>query len=68
MSLREIQLYLSRNKVAKIRVDMPEKVGMYVLNQQKKHLMRLEQEFAVEIFVRTNDSLTRGQIAIEPVD
>jgi ribonuclease E len=68
MSLREIQLYLSRNKAAKIRVDMPEEVGMYLLNQQKKHLMRLEQEFAVEIFVRTNDNLTRGQIAIEPAD
>jgi ribonuclease E len=68
MSLREIQLYLSRNKATKIRVDMPEEVGMYLLNQQKKHLMRLEQEFAVEIFVRTNDSLMRGQIAIEPAD
>jgi ribonuclease E len=68
MALREIQLYLSRNKVEKIRVDMPEQVGMYLLNQQKKHLMRLELEFAVEIFVRTNDSLTRGQIAIESAD
>ena len=68
MALREIQLYLSRNKVAKIRGNMPEEVGMYLLNHQKKHLMRLEQEFAVEIFVRTNDSLTRGQIAIEHAD
>jgi ribonuclease E len=68
MALREIQLYLSRNKAEKIRVNMPEEVGMYLLNQQKKHLIRLEQEFAVEIFVRTNDSLTRGQIAIEPAD
>lgn len=68
MALREIQLYLSRNKVAKIRVNMPEEVGMYLLNHQKKHLMRLEQEFAVEIFVRTNDSLTRGQSAIEHAD
>jgi ribonuclease E len=68
MTLREIQLYLSRNKVARIRVDIPEEVGMYVLNRQKKHLMRLEQEFAVEIFVRTNNSLTRGQTAIEPED
>jgi ribonuclease E len=68
MALREIQLYLSRNKVEKIRVDMPEQVGMYLLNQQKKHLMRLELEFAVEIFVRTNYSLTRGQIAIESAD
>jgi ribonuclease E len=68
MAIREIQLYLTRNKYAKIRVNMPNEVGMYVLNQQKKHLIRLEQDFAVEIVVRVNDALPRGQISIEPAD
>jgi ribonuclease E len=68
MALREIQLYLSRNKCAKIRVNMPKEVDMYILNQQKKHLIRLEQDFAVEIVVCTNDALPRGQISIEPAD
>jgi ribonuclease E len=66
MALREIQLYLSRNKVPKIRVGIPEDVGMYLLNQQKRHLMRLEQEFNVEILVGTDNVLVRGQAAIEP--
>lgn len=68
MALREIQLYLTRNKVTKVKVNMPKEVGLYVLNQQKKHLMRLEQEFAVEILVMMSDAMKSGQIGIEPAE
>lgn len=67
MSLREIQLYLSRNKAAKIRVSMPEEVCLYVLNMQKRHLMRLEQEFTCEILIVTNPTLKISQVKIETV-
>ena len=67
MSLREIQLYLSRNKTAKIRVSMPEEVCLYVLNQQKRHLIRLEQEFSTEIIIVTSPTLKIGQTQIESV-
>ena len=66
-ALREIQLYLSRNKVAKVMVIMPKEVGLYILNQQKRHLLRLEQEFTSEILVVMSDALKIGQIQIEPV-
>lgn len=67
MALREIQLYLSRNKTAKIRVTMPEEVCLYVLNQQKRHLIRLEQEFSTEIIIVTSPTLKIGQTQIESV-
>jgi ribonuclease E len=35
MAIRDMQLYLSRNKAAKIRVSLPEDVAMYILNWQK---------------------------------
>jgi ribonuclease E len=66
-ALREIQLYLSRNKVAKVMVIMPKEVGLYMLNQQKRHLIRIEQEFTSEILVVMSDALKIGQIQIEPV-
>jgi ribonuclease E len=67
MALREIQLYLSRNKTTKIRVSMPDEVCLYVLNQQKRHLMRLEQEFSSEILIVTTPTLKIGQTLIESV-
>lgn len=60
-------MYLSRNKVAKVMVMMPKEVGLYLLNQQKKHLIRIEQEFTSEILVVMSDALKVGQIQIEPV-
>jgi len=46
---------------------MPKEVGLYILNQQKRHLIRLEQEFTSEILVVMSDALKIGQIQIEPV-
>ncbi|MCU0577069.1 MAG: ribonuclease E/G [Desulfobacterota bacterium] len=68
MALREIQLHLSRNKVPRLRVSMPREVALYVLNQQKRHLLRLEQEFGTEITVSTTHTLKTGQISIEQVE
>jgi ribonuclease E len=68
MALREIQLYLNRNKARRIKATLPQEVGLYLLNQQKKHLMRIEQEFSAEIFVLLDVSFRLGQIQIEPVE
>jgi Ribonuclease G/E len=67
MALREIQLYLSRNKATKIRVSMAEEVCLYVLNMQKRHLLRLEQEFSSEILIVTSPALKIPQTQIETV-
>ena len=68
MALREIQLYLSRNKAARIQVSLPRDVGLYVLNRQKRHLMRLEQDFGAEVAVTTMHTLKTGQINIEQAE
>jgi ribonuclease E len=68
MALREIQLALSRNKTPRIRVSMPREVALHVLNHQRRHLTRLEQDFGSEIAVSWSHSLTPGQIVIEPVE
>jgi ribonuclease E len=68
MALREIQLHLSRNKVPRLRVSMPREVALYVLNQQKRHLLRLEQDFGTEIAVATTHTLKTGQISIKEVE
>jgi Ribonuclease G/E len=68
MALREIQLYLNRNKVKRIKVELPQDVGLYLLNQQKKHLLRIEQEFSAEITVTLSKTLRIGLFLIEPVE
>ncbi|HPI91914.1 MAG TPA: ribonuclease E/G [Deltaproteobacteria bacterium] len=68
MALREIQLYLTRNNTSRIKVSMTRDVGLYVLNQQKRHLMRLEQDFNTEILISTVHTLKVGQIRIEAAE
>ena len=64
MALREIQLYVNRHKSKSISVGLPKDVALYLLNQQRKHLVRLEQEFSTEVGIYTHDGLRHGQIEI----
>ena len=66
-ALREIQLFLNRNKVLQVRVSLPRDVGLYLLNQQKRHLLRIEQEFSASVTVTLSDTLGEGQSVIEQV-
>jgi ribonuclease E len=68
MALREVQLYINRNKSKKIRVGLPGDVAFYLLNQQRKHIMRFEQEFSTEISIYALDGLKQGQIQIDVQD
>jgi len=68
MALREIQLYINRNKTKKIRVGLPTDVALYLLNQQRKHLVRFEQEFSTEVQIYSHDGLKHGQTQIDPKD
>ncbi len=68
MALRDIQLYLSRNKVKRIMAETPHDVGLYLLNQQKKHILRIEQEFGAEITISLSHSLRLGQGHIEALE
>jgi Ribonuclease G/E len=66
--LRDIQLFMNRNKVQRVKVSLPKDVGLYLLNQQRRHLIRIEQEFTSEILVTLSDTLKQGQIQIEAVE
>lgn len=68
MALRDIQLYLSRNKATKIKVNLPADVGIYILNRQKRHLMKLEQDFSAEIFITASGRYDSGKSLIEAVE
>ncbi len=68
MALRDIQLFMNRNKVQRVKVSLPKDVGLYLLNQQRRHLIRIEQEFTSEILVTLSDTLKQGQIQIEAVE
>jgi len=62
MSLREIQLYLNRNNPSELKVELPPDVAMYLLNSQRKYLLRLEQDFSVKIDISMNSGIRRGQV------
>ncbi len=66
MALRELQLFINRNKAKSIRVGLPRDVALYLLNQQRKHLIRIEQEFSGEIHIYFHEGLKHGQMEIIP--
>ena len=40
----------------------PPDVAMYLLNSQRKYLLRLEQDFSVKIDISMNSGIRRGQV------
>ena len=68
MALREIQLHINRSKSRRLSVGLPRDVSTYLLNQQRRHLVRFEQEFSVDIYIYANEGLKHGQIEINAQD
>jgi len=65
--LRDIQLYLNRNKEHGINVSLSEEVAIYLLNKQKSYLSRLEKNFSAEISIILDKNLKRGEMRIEAI-
>ena len=65
MALRDIHLALNRNHTARLRVTLAPEVAAYLLNQQRRHLVRLEQDFGTEIHIFADADTHRGEVNIE---
>ena len=50
-ALREMRLHLSRKKADRLEVSLPHDVCMWLLNEHRAHIARLEEEFSVKIVV-----------------
>jgi len=68
MALREIHAYINRTRPAKIRVILPHDTAMHLLNRQKQHIIRLEQDYSTDISIYSNHGLKQGQISFENPD
>lgn len=66
MALRQIQLFLSRNRASRVTVTLHTQVALQLLNAHRSHLDRLEREFGAEIVVITKEGLPQGHLDIEP--
>lgn len=65
MALRDIHLALNRNHTPRLRVALAPDVAAYLLNRQRRHLVRLEQEFNTEIHIISDEHVPRGETSIE---
>jgi len=68
MALREMQLYLNRNRPSGVKVELSPDVAMYLLNSQRKYLLRLEQDFSVKIDISMSQDLKRGQVRMSDLE
>ncbi|HEY9160100.1 MAG TPA: Rne/Rng family ribonuclease [Desulfomonilia bacterium] len=65
MALREIHLFLDRNRQQKIRVTLPRDVALSLLNKYRSHLVKLEQDYSAEIMVMDSNAVKPDEVTIE---
>ncbi|HSQ00276.1 MAG TPA: Rne/Rng family ribonuclease, partial [Candidatus Dormibacteraeota bacterium] len=65
VALRKIHNRVSLGDVATLRAALPPSVALYLLNQKRDELARLEQRYAARIHVELRDSLMPHQVEIE---
>ncbi len=64
MALREIHLFLDRNKQQKIKVTLPRDVALSLLNKYRNHLTKLEQDYTAEIEVTDSIAVKPDEVII----
>ena len=73
--LRQVRAGLARGGCTQVRVELPEEVATYLLNQKREELFRLEKLFGLKIQIaghpglphhRTHISFHRGECSIRP--
>ncbi len=65
MALREIHLYLDRNKQPRIKVTLPRDVAFSLLNKYRSHLTKLEQDYSAEIQVIDSIAAKPDEVIID---
>ncbi len=67
MALREIQVYISRNRsrIRKVFAGLPEDVAFALLNSKREYLCQLQEKFNIEIIIHAAKDLKRGQINLD---
>jgi len=65
VALRKIHNRVALGDVASVRVSLPESVALYLLNQKRDDLARLEQRYDSRIHVEMHDALMPHQVEID---
>jgi ribonuclease E len=65
VALRKIHNRVALGDAASVRVDLPAAVALYLLNQKRDELARLEQHYGTRIQLELRDGLMAHQIELE---
>lgn len=63
-ALRELRLHLARSRAKRVEATLAHEVCMYILNEQRDRLARLEEEFSAKIVLGPDAALEPGRIVI----
>ena len=64
--LRGVEDYLQKNKSKDhLTVQAPREVALYILNQKRAHLLTIEANAGVSVFVEADDTLLNSEFAVE---
>ena len=64
---RRIKSLLIKGDVTEIRANVPEKVGEYLLNNMRAHLVELERQYSSKITVSFKQNLPERDISVEAI-
>ena len=64
--LRGVEDYLQKNNTKDhLTVQAPREVALYILNQKRDHLLTIEANAGVSVFIESDDSLLNSEFAVE---
>ena len=65
--LRGLEDYLQRKSKDDLIMQAPRDVALYILNQKRDHLLHIESQWGISIFVEADDTLLHSEFAVERV-
>lgn len=67
-ALRRVEALGVEGKASKVAVTLPVAVALYVLNQKRHEVQRVEQRYALDVLVRIDDALVASEFRVEVME
>ncbi len=67
-ALRRIEALGVQGKAARVAVTLPVEVALYLLNQKRKELQRIEARYGLDVLVKVDDAMIASQFEAEVLE
>ncbi len=67
-ALRRVEAIGVEGKASKVAVTLPVDIALYLLNQKRRDVQRIEQRYALEVLVKVDDQLIASEFRVDVLE